>query len=126
MDSDIYYFGCLSKEKLGHCLYAPGRPHPIYEADLPEDFPCRPDILDGGLLPPKGKEIEGEPRIWRTEEWTIVTFWDRSADPRGKCNSAFICRGELCTGEVVFKAERSFPDVVARFTLEVRRRLDLA
>jgi hypothetical protein len=53
------------------------------------------------------------------EEWTIVAFWDRSADQRFGSNSAFIVEGRKCFDDVLQLAKANFPTVMARFDFPI-------
>lgn len=119
--NEVFYFGCIKEPghylwtRHGHRIHHPSHP------ELPEDFPVRIHILDGGLLPPCKQEIEGQAALWFTDGWTIISFWDRSVDKRGACNSSFIVRGVHTFEEAVKRAREVFPSVWRRFTFEVRR-----
>ena len=122
MTSDIYYFGVWSKNDLGHFLFKPGRRNSISIYNSPPGFPLEPRALDGGLLNPNERGVEGVASVWRGEGWTIVTFCDRSADTRPGCSSSFVCRGDLGLDEVMAKAREAFPSIVERFDFEIRAR----
>jgi hypothetical protein len=116
-----YYFGKYSKDSYnGHVLYAGNRQ--VHDYDLPDDFPIRYPILDGGLLPPKMPQTQGRAELIRLREWTIITFWDRSADTRGQSNSAFVIRGALDFTEAVRLAMKFYPQIWERFGFEVYQR----
>lgn len=113
---DCFYFGCF-KER-GHFLYTPqGRQ--VYDCDLPQDFPVREYVLDGGLLAPRAAEVEGRAVLVHINGWTILTFWDRSLDSRGASSSSFVMRSQLTFEQAVEKSRLAFPTVWARFPFKV-------
>jgi hypothetical protein len=109
---DLYYFGAWSKDNLGHFLYAPGgstsRRH---EDELPFDH-C---ILDASLLDRRKPQEEGRYRMVVMSGWTVLTFWDRSADSRLGSNSAFVARGVHHAKDLIDMAREAFPSVFERF-----------
>lgn len=116
--NEIYYHGVNLSGELGHYLFRPGM-RSVNQHSLPGNFPCRPDALDGGLLPQNKDEIEGRVSWWRTQGWTILAFWDRSGDSRGNSNSAFVIRGEMFIDDALDLAKEAFPEVFARMKFEV-------
>jgi hypothetical protein len=113
---DAYYFGCWDGP--GHYLRdTHGRM--MRESTIPTDFPCPPNCFDGCFLPPKLPELEGRASLVHLNGWTILAFWDRSVDKRGKCNSAFILRNYHDFDEAKRLAQVCFPQVWKRFTFEV-------
>jgi len=117
MKDVAFYFGCWGNE-LGHYLRGPsGRM--FHEQNLPEDFPVVVNILDSGLLPPNMPETEGESSLCHIFGWTIISFWDRSVDRRGKCNSSFIFRGTYRFHDMLKLAAETFPAIVSRFSFPI-------
>lgn len=117
----IFYFGVWSKTHGGHHLYAPGGGGVSEYSDrMPKDFPVAIHVLDTGFLPAKQPETEGRATFVHINGWTIISFWDRSGDARGKCNSAFLARGLMAFEEIVSLAREKFPSVWERFTFEVK------
>jgi hypothetical protein len=115
MTDGMYYFGCW--QEAGHYLRTPdGR---TGEYALPHDFPFRVHTLDGGFLPPKLPETEGRATLFHINGWTVMTFWDRSVDKRGACNSSFVFRGKLTFAEACALAADKFPSVWNRFQFPV-------
>lgn len=118
----MYFYGVYSPSKKGHYLYLPGSSSSSREMDIPDDFPVRVGILDGGLL---GKEYskrpqtEGQAVFTNISNWTIVSFWDRSGDPRGNSNANFVMRGRWTFDEAVARAKQAFPTIWKRFTFDV-------
>ena len=115
-----YYFGVLDKSR-GHQLYA--GTWPVYEAILPRDFPVRPSALDGGFLPPRLPQKEGRAELLDiNSQWTILTFWDRSADSRENSSSTFVIRGPVNFFAACEIARQHYPQVWDRFDFEVVER----
>jgi hypothetical protein len=115
MSDTAFYFGCWDGP--GHFLHVPGGR--TREHSLPPDFPLRFHILDGGLLPPNLPEVEGRATFIHINGWTVMSFWDRSVDTRGKCNSAFLFRGRLSFSEACHEAAEAFPSVWRRFKFPI-------
>lgn len=115
LTSDIYYFGCW--QEAGHYLRDPrGYTH---HYRLEPTFPVAEHVLDGGLLPPGLPEVEGRASLIHVNGWTILTFWDRSVDSRGKCSSTFIAKGTRYFDAMVLCAKYHFPNVWERFKFQV-------
>ncbi len=112
---DCYYFGCQIEK--GHYLYLGN--YKVYQANLPDDFPVNPGVLDGGFLPPKLKQLEGRAELIHCRDWTILTFWDRSLDKRLNSNSSFVARGILDFTQVVEIAKKYYSLIWERFNFEV-------
>jgi hypothetical protein len=112
----VYYFGCI--ERAGHYMWLPG-PRPEYSKD--GDF-VRTNpwgfAIDGSLCP-KGPEIQGQALIHHKDGWTALSFWDRSVDGRGKCNSSLLALGALTFAEMVSLFKEHFPSVFGRFTFPI-------
>lgn len=112
-----FYFGAWSRNKVGHFLYAPGG----WTARRNEmALPFRPHILDAGLLPQEGEQAEGHIVRAVIGNWTVLTFWDRSADSRGQSNSAFVFDAVAPTEDLLAVARVQFPEVFNRFTFELK------
>ena len=125
---DVLYFGCESKWRIGHFLFLPGLTSAHrYEDELPESL----RVPDGTFAPHKsgcrksycgcGSGPEGKATIQIIGGWTVVAFWDRSADGRGASNSVFMVRGEHTFEQVVSRTREAFPTVWARFPFGVVR-----
>lgn len=115
----MYYFGCGNGA--GHYLWNPN--WSSADRRLPDDFPlARYETLDGGLLPlgeqhVYEKQVEGRLRVWRTDGWAILTWWDRSVDTRPACNSAFVMRLEPkpeSVEDLLRRGIAAFPKVAQR------------
>lgn len=116
--TNCYYFGVM--KHAGHFLYCGN--HTIHERYLPEDFPVNVRALDGALLPPQLPQDEGRAELIHLNGWTVLTFWDRSADRRGRSSSTFIILGVVDFSEAVSIAKEYYPQVWSRFTFEVFER----
>ncbi len=115
----MFYFGCWTEA--GHHL-RDERGQTINERRMPSDFPCGECVLDGGFLPPKQPEQEGLATVAHLNGWTVLAFWDRSIDSRGKSNSAFIMRGGMSFHEACHLAKDAFPSIWSRFKFEIVER----
>ncbi len=107
------YFGCRNDDA-GHYLWAPGmwRLTSSEERSLP--IPLRSGVLDSGYCPPDADQIQGRALLHRVHGYTVIAFWDRTADSRSGSNSAFVLFGTLSFWEAVDKAKESFPEVFER------------
>jgi hypothetical protein len=123
---EAYYFGC--QRQAGHHWWRPNRTgtaHDVAKIVAPRVR----DHIDGGFCPGaiKGNawdrtrpEVEGEAALHHVDGWTVFSFWDRSVDERGACNSNFVARGTRTYPIMCAIAEAQFPDVWKRFKFEVR------
>lgn len=123
MQIDCFYFGCWGRP--GHYLFAPNGQH-VYEHThaLPPDFPVKVCTLDGGLLGYPQREVEGEAVLTLIRNWTIISFWDRTVDHRGACNSNFVMRGRLLFDQAIEVAKSQYPTIFARFNFEVKEKAE--
>lgn len=117
--NESFYYGCW--REAGHFLWTTGG-NTVYERSpaLPSDFPVKLHVLDGGFLGVGRDQTEGLAVLSHVAEWTILSFWDRSVDERGGCNSNFIMRGRLDFTRAVDVAKEKFPSIWRRFKFEVR------
>lgn len=106
----VYYFGC--NERAGHFLWDPS----LFLTQNDDKIPWR--NIDGGLCP-KNKEVEGEALLHVKDGWTAISFWDRSVDKRGACNSSFIAEGVHTFDEMCKIAQEKFPKVWGRFPFKI-------
>lgn len=136
----MFYFGCWTdrtgRSEIGHYLRDRWghRPRDLDSLDWPDAFGDDGWFLDlrfcpnvGPSLPrpaspwvSKGPQVEGEAALHHVEGWTVISFWDRSVDTRGGCNSAFLQRGTWTFEEMVAQARILYPQIWARFKFEVR------
>ena len=116
MMDGAFYFGCW--REAGHYLFCPSGRQASYR--LPDDFPIsRGDILDAGFLPANLPEVEGLASFCHLNGWTIISFWDRSVDKRGKSNSSFLLRGEYSFDVACKAAAEVFPAIWSRFKFPI-------
>jgi len=78
----LFYFGVWTGSDAGHYLYKPSG-H-LAARDEHRALPFGWHLLDGALLPQNGPEIEGVIHRSVINGWTVLTFWDRSGDQRGR------------------------------------------
>jgi hypothetical protein len=110
----VYYFGCI--DTTGHYMH-PSTPAQTLEerravSELIYTNPWRANI-DSGLCP-VGPEIEGLAVLRQKDGWTVLSFWDRSVDHRGKSNSNFLAQGIFTFDEMIGLAQEHFPQVMKR------------
>lgn len=110
-ETKMYYFGCVGQP--GHFMHRPGGRRD-WDADTPWGR-----TPDGTLCPAGGKQVEGVALIHHKDGWTALSFWDRSVDQRGGCNSNFFVAAELSFDEMVAQAKERFPQVWHRFNFDV-------
>jgi hypothetical protein len=110
-----YFFGC--HRQAGHYLWT--EKGSMADRIARDVLPFRYTILDAGLLPELSNQTEGEATIVHWPKWTVVSFWDRSVDKRGGCNSSFVIPAVLSFDEAIAVAKKRFPWVWSRFTFEV-------
>jgi hypothetical protein len=126
----MYYFGCI--ESAGHYLWDQFMNSPSMGdgvgKEMWEAFPR----LDGGHCPGsrvRGRraersriQTEGLVRVTYSSKkhWTLISFWDRSVDGRGGCNSGFMMRGRHDFLTMWRTAQRLFPHVCSRYEFDVR------
>lgn len=116
--TEVFYHG-VGLNEAGHYLFEKGM-RSVRGSLIPRDFPCPAGYLDSGFLTPGTSEVEGKAALWHVEGWTILAFWDRSGDSRGKSNSAFVIRGRHNLEDAIEHSRASFPEVWGRMTFEVR------
>lgn len=113
--AECLYFGC--HDRPGHFLWVRGWRHvPNYNFMNRWVYHHK---IDGGLAPKGIDEREGVAALHHLDGWTVISFWDRSVDKRGACNSAFLVLGEMGFEDAVRVAREFWPDVWARFTFTV-------
>lgn len=115
--SECFYFGC--HREAGHYLFDEQGRHASRRGEL--SLPFRYSILDSGLLPQGDAQEQGAATIVLFPAWTVISFWDRSVDKRGGCNSAFVLPGQMTFDEAIAVSKEKFPWVWSRLTFEVRR-----
>jgi hypothetical protein len=120
----VRYFGCW--EQAGHFLCDEHGRHMHDEKVCPwKDYEIDSKLQPGcyedrGYWQHRGPETEGEALVHHKDGWTALSFWDRSVDKRGKCNSTFMAEG-IHDFETMKKiAMERFPKIWSRFTFEVK------
>lgn len=111
------YFGCWGE--MGHYLWTPRHTRPA-DAEVPVFAGRGGWNLDGKFCPIDPKEREGICALTHFKDWTVLSFWDRSGDKRGKSNSTFLLPGMLGQQEALDAAKAAFPIIFARFSFAVR------
>lgn len=104
-----------------------GGEHTLHGIDLepvalwPRNLTDIPELiaqnLDGGFLP--DTNVEGEARVSVLEGWSIVGFFDRTADRRAGSHSTFVMRGVYPEAEGIAKARELFSALWERYTFDV-------
>lgn len=108
-----YFFGVINPQSRGHYLYDKNGQQ-VWSMREQNSIPFQYTILDGGLLPPGMPEEQGRLHLAVINAWTVMGMWDRTADPRGKCNASFIAEGIYTLDEMKAIAARDFPSQWAR------------
>lgn len=110
----MFYFGPWDKP--GHYLFDErGR----WQIDHPQGFPWSAwSGIDGCLQPGcrqvrdrwehSGPQNEGQALLHHKDGWTALSFWDRSVDRRGACNSNYFAEGYFTFDEMVEMARTRF------------------
>jgi hypothetical protein len=123
---EAYYFGC--QRTAGHHWWRPNRTDTAYDVRKIVGANVG-DHIDGGFCPGAVRgdvwkrtrpETEGEAALHHVDGWTVLSFWDRSVDARGACNSNFVARGTHTYPIMCAIAEAQFPEVWNRYKFEVR------
>lgn len=116
MTEDWYYFGCYRHS--GHFLWDRNLSG-VRGYSEKKNFPFRWESLDAGFLSQGIPQIEGHGNLIYINDWTIISFWDRSVDSRPGSNSAFIVDKKYELQEFFSKASEVFPSVWERFNFEL-------
>ena len=141
-DTRVLFFGVLTGHGAGHHLHAPRGsdygwsltyvasaqflPSPIRLGGI-DGVWCwsRPRTLAELRGPSYGRdETEGRGYRHSVEGWTVVSWWDRSEDPRGGCCAAFLINALVSWAEALTLARATFPREIAR--MESRYQIGLA
>lgn len=77
-----------------------------------------PRALDGGA---RRAEPEGLRFHFQKNGWTMVSWWDRSGDPRGASVAGFVMKGLYTANEAEAYARKMFPTVFERMDLHLGR-----
>lgn len=116
----VLYFGVWESGGAGHYLHDQGG-YKSYRGEA--ELPFRETILDAGLLPQKGDQVEGLIYSNNINGWTILSFWDRSGDSRSASNSSFLFHtgtGMYGLADLLGVAKEQFPSVFSRFGFDLK------
>lgn len=118
--SEIYFFGYfeVGMRGCGHRLvrHSDGR----NDCTVRKAGPWTPQTIDGQLAPKLKDQPQGLVKVHYKDDWTSVSFWDRSGDSRGNSNSNFIMPGLLKPEQVLDRAREAFPHLFRRFNFEIK------
>ena len=121
-----YFFGIMPPSRSGHYCYIPRGPAPRGCLASPWGSPWDP-LVEGGAyrelaaqtgvpqhLRDSKTEVEGVPHHYQRDGWTLIFWWDRSADKRHGSSSSFCFDALLTPEQAEAEARRLFPAVWAR------------
>lgn len=111
----LYYFGCGPRD-IGHHWFDGENYMPGHE--FRKRVPWRYGHEDSGFCPP-GAQVQGVVNHVQVSGWSVVAWWDRSADKRPGSNSAFVAEGTFGELEMIAAAREQYPWVFARMKFEV-------
>src|SRR4051812_43443145 len=117
----VYYFGC--GEGYGHFWFLPrgertrGWQSSSAVADAMRTVFPR---IDGIFTPNDCPEVEGEAKLTYVNGWTVLAWWDRSVDHRGKANSALVCHLPRDFDQMVALLAILFPEVSRRQRVPIK------
>lgn len=106
-----FYFGCIGEA--GHYMFDE-RLRKTWKRDTSYSYPVPFEKVDGGLCK-SGAQVQGEALLHHKDGWTALSFWDRTVDTRGGCNSNFFFDEILTFDEALKEAEQRFPSIFERF-----------
>ena len=112
-----YYFGCHSKEDIGHFFFSPGMRR-SKRHDVDELVPWGYGVDSKDFMDPQ--QIEGRAVLKRKDGWTALAFADRSADSRGNSKSVFLFDCLLDFHGALARAKEQFPEVFDRFAFAIQ------
>jgi hypothetical protein len=116
----MFYFGPW--ERAGHFLWAEngGRVRDDQRNNFPWHEDSHTDGIDCQLQPGcrrddcgdwrHGLEKEGEALLHHKNGWTALSFWDRTVDTRGGCNSTYFAEGTFTFEEMVQMSSTRFKE----------------
>lgn len=127
----MFYFGPWREP--GHFLHREGG-WSVYRHEERAGFPWNEwsgeNGIDGQLQPGcyhdqyghwrHGAEVEGEALLHHKDGWTALSFWDRSVDHRGACNSTYFTEGTFTFEQMAEMAKARFSERWSRMNFEVR------
>lgn len=115
----VYFFGC--EKQAGHFMKRNGPDFTLEDRRKTCHFTERNPWghnIDSGLCP-KDSDVQGRAIIHHKDQWTALSFWDRSVDRRGGSNSNFLAEGTHTFDEMVAIAKENFPEIMARFNFPI-------
>ncbi len=112
--TDTYYFDCI--RQAGHYLWASDNGQAV---STRKSYNFWMERLDGVLAPIGIGEKQGPTARHEMHGHTVLSFWDRSVDKRGACNSIFFVLGIMSFAEAVEMAREAFPEVFDRLGFEL-------
>jgi hypothetical protein len=142
MEHDIFFFGVCAGTSAGHYFFSPGgRGHAAHaspetlRATLPPTLlrvdgvwtaptPRTPEQVRDRTPAESERETQGEAYIHYVEGWTVLAWWDRSADRRWGCNANLLARGRHRFDAMLALGRQHFPREMAR--MEAAYRIALA
>lgn len=119
----VYYFGCAKPYSSdGHQFYI--RPwYSDYESR--KWIPWKLGELDGGLAPVLNPHVkdnyrrqecpQGVTSVTIKDNWTALSFWDRTGDQRGASNSCFLIDSIVSFEEGIELARQQWTQLFERF-----------
>lgn len=112
----VYYFGCGTE--YGHFWWSPGfTRRELYPRD---QRAVLFDHIDGEFAPLGCPEVEGEAKLTHCGGWTVLAWWDRSVDHRGKANSAIVVDALRDFDQMVALLAIHFPEVSKRQRVPIK------
>lgn len=124
---ETYYFGCWRES--GHYLWTPNMARP---QGCPFGYPEKLNgrYLDCGFCPgiivykdgriSDSKNVpDGQAAVVHVDDWTVLSFWDKSVDHRPGSHSTYLIRGTHAFENAVIIARERFPHVWARYKFDV-------
>lgn len=106
----VFYFGPINEA--GHYLWSDERSH-IWNHAAVGIHKNLFHALDGAFCPPVD-QVTGIVQKNQVGPWLILSWWDRSQDTRGACNSNILGKGFESVAELIESAQKQFPAVFAR------------
>lgn len=118
----MMYYGCW--DDTGHYYYDEhGMSMSRREMDRLMKMPWGIYEVDGGMQP-RNNQVEGEAVLVCKEDWTVLTFWDRTIDHRPGSLSAYVAKGTFTFDQMVAMAKARFSVRWNRMKFEVKPLLD--
>ena len=115
---DVFFLGCWSRSHIGHYIHD-RTGHSLMRGTMDEVLPFWLRQIDGtycGSPSAEVREPQNRGRVVDVDGWTVLAFWDRTADERYGSNGAFIAKGTHDFEVMCEIGRRHFPSVWARIT----------